>query len=78
MKFLVICSKNGKDSCILDMRIWARADQIPAYEPCRLLTYKPGSMLPLLTARPTVTFPSTERRHLADTILYSLVTVACV
>ena len=52
---------------------------IPVYRQlaCRwLFKSSPGGRLPLLSARPEVTFPAEERRHppLTDTKLYCLVT----
>jgi len=45
----------------------------------RSLSFKPDERLPLLFARPAVTFPTTERhRRLASTKLYCLVTEAHV
>ena len=52
---------------------------IPVYRQSarRWHSHKPGSRLPLLSARPAVTFPAREHhRHLAGTKLYCLVTEA--
>ena len=53
---------------------------IPVYRhssPQVIISHSPGDRLPLLSARPAVTFPAAEhRRPLADTKLYCLVTEA--
>jgi len=50
---------------------------VQAVSPQVTLSHPPGGRLLLLSARPAVTFPATERhRPLADTKLYCLVTEA--
>jgi len=43
---------------------------------CKCLSHKPGGRLPLLSTRPTVTFPAKGITSLAGTKLYCLVTEA--
>jgi len=48
---------------------------VQAVSPQVTLSHPPGGRLPLLSARPAVTFPAKEHhRPLASTILYCLVT----
>jgi len=57
---------------------WAGADPgVQAVNPQVTIRHPPGSRLPLLSARPAVTFPAAEHhRPLAGTNLYCLVTKA--
>ena len=50
---------------------------VQAVSPQMIISHPPGRMLPLLSARPAVTFPAAEhRRPLAGTKLYCLMTEA--
>ena len=50
---------------------------VPAVSPQVTISHPPGGRLPLISAKPAITFPATEHhRPLADTKLYCLVTEA--
>ena len=57
--------------------VWRRADLgVQAVSPQVTMSHPPGGRLPLISARPAVTFPAAEHhRPLAGSKLYCLVTV---
>ena len=70
--------KIGKGFLYTLPSIGPRADpSVQAVSPQVTISHPPGGRLPLLSARPAVTFPATEHhRPLASTKLYCLVTEA--
>jgi len=59
------------------LSIGPRADpSVQAVSPQVTVSHPPSGRLPLLSARPAVTFPAAEHRPLASTMLYCLVTEA--